>query len=563
MTTPPPKRSKLKRAILWLVGIAVFIELLLQIAAYVAWTQRRSGETRSEGDGPVVLCVGDSMSYGLGSTQGGSYPAQLEKKLRERSGRDWVVVNGAYPGRNSHDVLGLLPDQLARFAPDYVMVLVGTNDQWARPGELTQANAESFPIVWRTKRMIDILLVGRLAEHGEEGFVGIWNKDGSEVHFQPTGRMLYANAELRWETRDGKLIVVLPSQEEVEVEWRLDDDKLCLRSKIWEEEQVLAPGPVTDLSALQRGQRELGAQQYDAAITELTAALEEPSAIGPASEGLIRAHLAKRDEASARARLGTLRTAYRDAPDQAKGEALAHSLLMLDEIDESVEVAAAVSRAFPENVRAWEVLIRHGLPNGKADILVAAIDDTVPKLPKGSLRADLLLQRALTRKDAGDSQDFVRNLIQSWRSGTLDEHVVNHVHLAKAAIDNATVDAMLGELGADDGESKRFRDLVARGRAGGGVANVVAKHLDTIIETCRASGAEPILLDYPFRDLDHEKLVDGVATAKKARRVALRPRFDELLETMGRDELFIRDDVHCNDRGYGVMADLVAEALLQ
>jgi lysophospholipase L1-like esterase len=93
------------RVLAGLLVAAVAIEGSLQVAAFAAWWwygRDHGGASRRDGDpgDRVVACVGDSFTYGIGASAAtGAYPAQLERVLRER--------------------------------PDYVVVLVGTNDRWS------------------------------------------------------------------------------------------------------------------------------------------------------------------------------------------------------------------------------------------------------------------------------------------------------------------------------------------------------------------------------------------------------------------------------------------------
>ncbi len=74
----------------------------------------------------VVLCVGDSMTYGIGATAGGDYPAQLEQQLSEQLGLDVAVVNAGMAGANTTMMLQALPQYLGVVQPDLVILLAGT-----------------------------------------------------------------------------------------------------------------------------------------------------------------------------------------------------------------------------------------------------------------------------------------------------------------------------------------------------------------------------------------------------------------------------------------------------
>lgn len=82
-------------------------------------------------DHPIrVACVGDSITYGMGTSEGMSYPSQLQKLL----GSQWEVGNF---GVNSRTLLrkGDKPwwnepayQDAQDFNPDVVIIMLGTND---------------------------------------------------------------------------------------------------------------------------------------------------------------------------------------------------------------------------------------------------------------------------------------------------------------------------------------------------------------------------------------------------------------------------------------------------
>lgn len=112
-----------------LLGAAVAEgSLRLAGASYWCW---RLGAARSAADGAVrVLCIGDSFTFGVGSSAGRSYPEQLEAVLQRRLKQPVDVVNDGVPSYNSSQVLRRLPHALARARPSVVVALVGLNNAW-------------------------------------------------------------------------------------------------------------------------------------------------------------------------------------------------------------------------------------------------------------------------------------------------------------------------------------------------------------------------------------------------------------------------------------------------
>jgi lysophospholipase L1-like esterase len=76
-----------------------------------------------------ILCLGDSITAGAGLRAQPTYPAALQKLLRERFGYDGVTVEGwGIGGATLLDALPWIPWNLSADPPDLVTVLYGTND---------------------------------------------------------------------------------------------------------------------------------------------------------------------------------------------------------------------------------------------------------------------------------------------------------------------------------------------------------------------------------------------------------------------------------------------------
>src|SRR5262245_55833392 len=74
----------------------------------------------------AILAIGDSMTAGYGVAAELSYPAQLERELKER-GYDYRVVNQGVTGSTTIQALGRLNRGLA-IAPEIVIIQLGGND---------------------------------------------------------------------------------------------------------------------------------------------------------------------------------------------------------------------------------------------------------------------------------------------------------------------------------------------------------------------------------------------------------------------------------------------------
>jgi len=124
---------------------------------------RRPGEFR-------VLCLGDSVTFGLGVRDGETWPAQLERALvgsPTLGGRPVHVLSGAVPGWSSVQGLRLL-DELPGYEADVVVFWFGMNDvlpAWGRP----DAEKGGYPglldrVAWSLEGLRTVQLATRIRD---------------------------------------------------------------------------------------------------------------------------------------------------------------------------------------------------------------------------------------------------------------------------------------------------------------------------------------------------------------------------------------------------------------
>lgn len=82
-----------------------------------------------------VLCLGDSCTFGSGSGGDDTYPARLERVLREaHPDRKVEVLNAGVPGFTSYQCMKYLETEGVKLEPDVVVVAVGFNDSMPAQG---------------------------------------------------------------------------------------------------------------------------------------------------------------------------------------------------------------------------------------------------------------------------------------------------------------------------------------------------------------------------------------------------------------------------------------------
>lgn len=77
-----------------------------------------------------ILCLGDSFTFGVGTSPENSYPRQLERLLRENIDKDINVINAGRLANTSSLLLNNFKKDIARYNPDIVIVMVGLSNYW-------------------------------------------------------------------------------------------------------------------------------------------------------------------------------------------------------------------------------------------------------------------------------------------------------------------------------------------------------------------------------------------------------------------------------------------------
>jgi acyl-CoA thioesterase-1 len=79
------------------------------------------------GDGPLILCLGDSLTEGFGVAPEQAFPSRLEQRLREAGHAGARVINAGISGSTSASAVSRLRWQL-RAEPDVLVLALGAND---------------------------------------------------------------------------------------------------------------------------------------------------------------------------------------------------------------------------------------------------------------------------------------------------------------------------------------------------------------------------------------------------------------------------------------------------
>ena len=131
-----PLRQKITLISLGLLFAFIIVEIILNVCGFVILSSRINSFKKNQNGQKIILCLGDSFVFGEGSSKGGDFPSQLESLLHDRLGKDAVsVINKGVPGWTSSKVANQFDENMKKYLPSVVIILVGSNDDW-NPVEL-------------------------------------------------------------------------------------------------------------------------------------------------------------------------------------------------------------------------------------------------------------------------------------------------------------------------------------------------------------------------------------------------------------------------------------------
>jgi tetratricopeptide (TPR) repeat protein len=131
-----PLRQKIALIGLGLLFTLIIVEITLNICGSVILSSKTNSFKKDENGQKIVLCLGDSFVFGEGASRGGDFPSRLELLLQSKLGKNAVIViNKGVPGWNSSMLANRFEDNIRKYRPSVVIILVGSNDDW-NPAEL-------------------------------------------------------------------------------------------------------------------------------------------------------------------------------------------------------------------------------------------------------------------------------------------------------------------------------------------------------------------------------------------------------------------------------------------
>ncbi len=505
-----------------LIGMLVTIEVGLQLVAAALWWKNRPTAPWSEGR--RVLCVGDSYTYGIGTTDRKySYPSQLETLLQTADGKSsWSVWNGGWPGQNSAEVLQRLVPQVRDGKPDLVCLLVGVNNRWKENGmrdplpdpHATEDDSGAWRWTFRTGRLVQIA----------------WHRWSPRTLDAPTDRFPAVKREQAEAWR--------PLRESLDLSPFLSDrgrapvvatDDSPHSSQSSPTQGLPPPAEREAVALVQRAVQEVRKGDREVALNRvrtLDASLDDfhGAEFVEAYMGLLRI-LGLYHEAAqwGLARVGEIEPSAAFLTDL--GQALLHGT----NPKESLPWLARAVEQEPWHPRHYQVL---------ADALLLARE------PREALKATLIAFAL------GGHCQTLRNEVGK----QAPEH-----RMSREEIQRILDEVPLGP------RHRTFAEEVTL-QSGPGSVESYRAHVEHMLRVVREFDAQPVLLTYPRPGRGWLPRINAtvreIAAEQGVALVDSEQTFLQALKSSSPSELF-QEDNHCTDRGYRLLAGAVAKVLAQ
>ncbi len=131
------KRKKSSLRVKIIIGIVSFLfavislELILRASGYFILSKYEPKKVKNSAGNYVILCIGDSFTFGGNVSREESYPWHLAKILEtDNPGKTYVVINKGMCEINSRQLLKSLPKWIQKYHPDLIISLIGSANKF-------------------------------------------------------------------------------------------------------------------------------------------------------------------------------------------------------------------------------------------------------------------------------------------------------------------------------------------------------------------------------------------------------------------------------------------------
>jgi tetratricopeptide (TPR) repeat protein len=258
---------------------------------------------------------------------------------------------------------------------------------------------------------------------------------------------------------------------------------------------------------------------------------------------------------------------HRATPSGASADCLAEAYLATGQPEPAMQVARQRIAEQPQSLVGWDTLQRAAFVLGRRDDALRAMPKTLELLGRSEPGRSAVIARNYARWWLAEAPDKAVGLL-------LGAHLIdgdagetrNALLVAAAALPRARFDAALAALAAPTRSALRsFGDLldeVYRAPVDAPWVAVLRDHLLAMHGVAKARGVVMVVVGYPFALPGVEMAQRAAARAAGLPFVPTREAFARELANGKPEDLFAPDG-HCNDRGYHLLAGLVAAAIAE
>ena len=596
---------RIRKPVLWAVIVMAGVEVSLQLTAVAVWFANRPQPQH------LVLCVGDSYTFGIGAKASDlSYPSDVAKLLRKVD-KSWKVVNAGWPDQDSRDTVLSLPGRLVHFRPSLVYIVVGARDSLTRPkvapADIIKSVSYNFPFLWRTPLFFGKflnesnslaaktsvaytdrlhLLKSRWNRPPGPSPVGTWLYQGQVVRIQDDALIRFGNIDSHWEVhgnqmstwpapgnpggpmqyqweRRGNVLIVKGGQFPNGLTLQAIDDGEAHRLEA-EEARKAAPKPSaedpTDATVP-------SADDQTAREEKLRLALSKAN---PAQQFFIRSDLArtyarngKRGDATGE--LNRMRPELDSAGDpEPMVDAFIDTAETIGEGSQALSVARTFSPRYPANASIEKTIAWECYQNRDFDSAAAAIEKALQLTSQGKARAGILNMRARILLDTNVPKSL-ESVIEAYTIGGDEYALRRQIDPGLYLYNPELLELSFKNVQASFEVRQEVRSAINQleHRPFGDIGSVMAHHLRLMADMVRTTGAEVVFMSYPTAGYGHvNDVLRRVAAEKQAPWIDVEAAFQNRLKTTPKEELFVPDG-HLTDKGYALMSELVVADIRQ
>ncbi|MCK9224153.1 MAG: hypothetical protein M0R46_08555 [Candidatus Muirbacterium halophilum] len=140
-----------------IIFILFIIEILLHIFSF---SKYRNFNTFSNTENQkVIMCAGDSFTYGMGLKDNETYPSYLKNILISNGNDNIEVINLGILGANSHMVYKKIKRKIKKVKPDIIIFQAGISNRWNFKGFDFEENSFITSFLFDNIKIIKVYLI--------------------------------------------------------------------------------------------------------------------------------------------------------------------------------------------------------------------------------------------------------------------------------------------------------------------------------------------------------------------------------------------------------------------